>query len=153
MEISFLGLGSILSSLFKKKKKVCVACVYVCARGKFSRNFCCGAGEMKPQRMNACCLWARWLWRRFGVCAWHRAKFRALSASWGRGQPLSCPLLLMVLSVSCLWTCLGYRKAWREKCGYSRTCISPPGKDLRYLLSWGGGESPASCPICAWPFH
>ena len=50
MEISFWGLGSILSSLFKKKKKrVCIACIYVCARGKFSRNFWCGAGDETPE--------------------------------------------------------------------------------------------------------
>lgn len=41
IKISSPGVGSILSSLLKeKKKKKCVFCMYVCAcKGKFSRNF------------------------------------------------------------------------------------------------------------------
>lgn len=52
MEISFLGLGSILSSSLRKKKKkdeVCVARMYVCARGKFSRNFWYGVRDETPE--------------------------------------------------------------------------------------------------------
>lgn len=91
--------------------------------------------EMKPQRMNACCLWARWLWRWFGVRGWHRAKFWALSASWGRGR--LCPVPLPgVLSQ------LFSEESLKGEVRCPRACISmplsPQKQDLGYCSAEGG---------------
>lgn len=154
MEISFLELGNILSSLLKKKKN-CVLHACMCVQEGNSLETSGVELKMKPQRMNACCLWARWLWRWFEVWGWHRAKFRALSASWGRGR--LCP-------VPCSWWChqsavLGgtgfpVREGRNVAApGHASPCISAPEAGPWILLSWGWVRAPASRPICSWPFH